>query len=50
MVWTRGPASDFDRLAQVTGDPGWSWESMLPTFIEVFSPLFIQVALRYCSL
>ncbi|KAF8259333.1 aryl-alcohol-oxidase from pleurotus Eryingii [Lactarius quietus] len=37
MVWTRGPASDFDRLAQVTGDPGWSWKSLLPTFIEVES-------------
>ncbi|KAI9435479.1 aryl-alcohol-oxidase from pleurotus Eryingii [Lactarius indigo] len=28
MVWTRGPASDFDRLAHETGDPGWSWESL----------------------
>ncbi|KAF8259334.1 alcohol oxidase [Lactarius quietus] len=37
MVWTRGPASDFDRLAQVTGDPGWSWKSILPTLIEVES-------------
>ena len=40
MVWTRGPASDFDRLAQVTGDPGWSWKSLLPTLIKVFYPPF----------
>ncbi|KAF8262528.1 aryl-alcohol-oxidase from pleurotus Eryingii [Lactarius quietus] len=37
MIWTRGPASDFDRLAHVTGDPGWSWKSILPTLIEVES-------------
>ncbi|KAI9435498.1 alcohol oxidase [Lactarius indigo] len=37
MVWTRGPASDFDRLAQVTGDPGWSWDSLRSTLIEVES-------------
>ncbi|KAH9017367.1 aryl-alcohol-oxidase from pleurotus Eryingii [Lactarius pseudohatsudake] len=28
MVWTRGPASDFDRLAHETGDRGWSWKSL----------------------
>ncbi|KAI9435477.1 aryl-alcohol-oxidase from pleurotus Eryingii [Lactarius indigo] len=35
MVWTRGLASDFDRLAQVTGNPGWSWDSLRSTLIEV---------------
>jgi choline dehydrogenase-like flavoprotein len=24
MVYTRGPASDYDSFAQITGDPGWS--------------------------
>ncbi|KAH9044917.1 aryl-alcohol-oxidase from pleurotus Eryingii [Lactarius deliciosus] len=33
MVWTRGPASDFDRLAHVTGDSGWSWNSLRSTLI-----------------
>ncbi|KAH9016621.1 aryl-alcohol-oxidase from pleurotus Eryingii [Lactarius pseudohatsudake] len=31
MVWTRGPASDLDRLAHVTGDSGWSWDSLRRT-------------------
>lgn len=30
MVWSRGPSDDYDRWAHVTGDPGWSWESMQP--------------------
>lgn len=37
MVWTRGPASDFDRLAHVTGDSGWSWDSLRSTLIGVES-------------
>ncbi|KAF9447313.1 GMC oxidoreductase [Macrolepiota fuliginosa MF-IS2] len=28
MFYTRGPASDYDRLASVTGDAGWSWENI----------------------
>lgn len=30
--WTRGPACDFDRWAELTGDQGWCWNSMLPYF------------------
>lgn len=30
MAWTRGPKDDFDRMAKVTGDLSWSFESMLP--------------------
>lgn len=26
----RGPSSDWDRIAEITGDNGWSWEAMLP--------------------
>ncbi|KAF9447311.1 GMC oxidoreductase [Macrolepiota fuliginosa MF-IS2] len=28
MIYTRGPASDYDRLASVSGDGGWSWENI----------------------
>ncbi|KAG6917146.1 hypothetical protein DXG01_003659 [Tephrocybe rancida] len=28
MFYTRGSSSDFDRYAEVTGDPGWSWKSL----------------------
>ncbi|KAF8649351.1 hypothetical protein AX16_005860 [Volvariella volvacea WC 439] len=28
MVYTRGSADDFDRYAEVTGDPGWKWDNM----------------------
>ncbi|KAF9004581.1 pyranose dehydrogenase [Cyathus striatus] len=30
MFYTRGSSSDFDRFAKVTGDPGWSWNSIQP--------------------
>lgn len=37
--WTRGPACDFDRWAQITGDASWGWEKMLLYFrmTETFS-------------
>ncbi|KAJ7745962.1 aryl-alcohol oxidase [Mycena olivaceomarginata] len=34
MVYTRGSAEDYDRYAAVTGDPGWSWDSLLPYFFK----------------
>ncbi|KAJ7366512.1 pyranose dehydrogenase [Mycena albidolilacea] len=34
MVYTRGSAEDYDRYAAVTGDPGWSWNSLLPYFFK----------------
>ncbi|KAJ7708145.1 GMC oxidoreductase-domain-containing protein [Mycena rosella] len=30
MVYTRGSKEDFDRFANVTGDDGWSWDSLIP--------------------
>lgn len=29
-IWTRGSVDDFDRFANVSGDPGWSWLEMMP--------------------
>ncbi|KAJ7471265.1 glucose dehydrogenase short protein [Mycena galericulata] len=34
MIYTRGSAEDFDRYAAVTGDPGWSWDNLLPYFFK----------------
>ncbi|ESK90669.1 aryl-alcohol oxidase [Moniliophthora roreri MCA 2997] len=30
MAITRGGTENWDRIAEVTGDKGWSWESLLP--------------------
>ncbi|KAJ3493373.1 hypothetical protein NMY22_g20218 [Coprinellus aureogranulatus] len=40
MVYTRGAAADYDRWAEVTGDAGWSWSSLLTYFLkaEKWSP------------
>ncbi|KAK7052426.1 GMC oxidoreductase [Favolaschia claudopus] len=34
MVYTRGAMDDYDRFAAVTGDPGWSWNNLLPFFFK----------------
>ncbi|KAJ6460927.1 alcohol oxidase [Mycena sanguinolenta] len=34
MFYTRGSAEDFDRYAELTGDPGWSWDELLPYFFK----------------
>ncbi|KAJ7629918.1 alcohol oxidase [Mycena rosella] len=30
MGYTRGSKEDYDRFAEVTGDQGWSWNSLIP--------------------
>ncbi|TDL28939.1 aryl-alcohol-oxidase from pleurotus Eryingii [Rickenella mellea] len=30
QLYTRGSSDDFDRFAKVTGDKGWSWNSLIP--------------------
>lgn len=32
MVYMRGQARDYDQWAELTGDPGWAWDSVLPVF------------------
>ncbi|KAJ6451318.1 alcohol oxidase [Mycena sanguinolenta] len=40
MAYTRGGRDDFDRFARVTGDKGWSWDSLIPYILknERFGP------------
>jgi choline dehydrogenase len=32
MIYMRGQAADYARWAQVTDDPGWNWDQVLPLF------------------
>ncbi|KAK0460516.1 uncharacterized protein EV420DRAFT_1641064 [Desarmillaria tabescens] len=32
MFYTRGSSQDYDRYAQISGDPGWGWEALQPYF------------------
>jgi choline dehydrogenase len=34
MLYLRGQARDYDEWAQLTGDPGWSWQNVLPIFMK----------------
>src|SRR5690554_6921882 len=32
MIYMRGQARDYNQWAQLTGDPGWGWDKVLPLF------------------
>ncbi len=32
MIYMRGQARDYDGWAELTGDPGWRWDEVLPLF------------------
>lgn len=32
MIYMRGQQPDYDRWAELTGDPSWRWENVLPLF------------------
>ncbi|UOD32189.1 GMC family oxidoreductase N-terminal domain-containing protein [Massilia violaceinigra] len=32
MIYMRGQSQDYDRWAELTGDPGWAWDKVLPLF------------------
>ncbi|KAI0684746.1 aryl-alcohol oxidase-like protein [Cerioporus squamosus] len=34
MFYTRGSSDEFDRLARLSGDEGWSWAAMLPYIMK----------------
>jgi choline dehydrogenase len=33
MIYMRGQARDYDLWAEITGEPAWSWDNVLPDFI-----------------
>lgn len=35
MLYLRGQARDYDEWAQLTGDSGWSWQNVLPAFMDI---------------
>ncbi|TBU24063.1 alcohol oxidase [Dichomitus squalens] len=35
MIYSRGTIDDFNRVANVSGDEGWSWNEMLPFVFKV---------------
>ena len=32
MIYMRGQSHDYDQWAEMTGDPGWRWDAVLPLF------------------
>ncbi|MDB5937193.1 MAG: choline dehydrogenase [Massilia sp.] len=34
MIYMRGQAGDYDRWAELTGDPSWAWDQVLPLFMK----------------
>ncbi|KAK0479237.1 aryl-alcohol oxidase precursor [Armillaria novae-zelandiae] len=34
MFYTRGPSQDYDRYAEISGDPGWGWEALQPYILK----------------
>ncbi|MFM0518518.1 GMC family oxidoreductase N-terminal domain-containing protein [Caballeronia jiangsuensis] len=34
MIYMRGQREDYDDWAHISGDPGWSWDSVLPVFMR----------------
>ncbi|KAJ7110478.1 aryl-alcohol oxidase-like protein [Mycena epipterygia] len=44
MAYTRGSADDYNRYAKVTGDPGWSWDRLLPYFFKASTKRWTEPA------
>jgi choline dehydrogenase len=34
MIYMRGQSGDYDRWAEMTGDPSWAWDKVLPIFMQ----------------
>lgn len=35
LVYTRGTNEEYDRWAEITDDPGWSWDQLAPYYFKV---------------
>uniref|UniRef100_A0A5K1JX66 Glucose oxidase n=1 Tax=Ganoderma boninense TaxID=34458 RepID=A0A5K1JX66_9APHY len=43
MFYTRGSSDEFDRLARISGDEGWSWKAMLPYILKASARLLLPL-------
>jgi choline dehydrogenase len=34
MIYMRGQSGDYDQWAELTGDPSWAWDKVLPLFMK----------------
>ncbi|KAJ6456029.1 hypothetical protein C8R47DRAFT_1249178 [Mycena vitilis] len=34
MIYSRGSSEEYDRLANISGDAGWSWENLQPYVLK----------------
>jgi choline dehydrogenase-like flavoprotein len=34
FAYTRGTSEDYDRIANLTGDSGWSWDALWPYILK----------------
>lgn len=48
MFWNRGSSADYNSW-EVLGNPGWSWQDLLPYFkkSETFTPASAKIASEY---
>ena len=43
LAYTRSANEEFDRWAEATGDPGWSWKNLEPYYLKVSYALLPSV-------
>jgi hypothetical protein len=41
MIYARGSSEEYDRLADVSGDAGWSWNNLKTYILKVLSTPFL---------
>jgi hypothetical protein len=47
MIYSRGPSEEYDRLARVSGDSGWSWENLQPYIYKVCASRLHRVCISH---